>query len=81
MSRVRVGSLEVGDDADRGADIAERTADWLGVQMFKKRMDEETLAEYLADSASHCEHHSVDLNSVGKFGLSTIRQSMGLRWC
>jgi asparagine synthase (glutamine-hydrolysing) len=49
------------------------------VQIFKKRMDEETLAEYLADSAYHCEHHSVDLNSVGKFGLSTLPREHGFR--
>lgn len=35
-------------------------------------MDEEALAAYFADSAYHCEHHSADLNSIGKFGLSML---------
>ncbi|KAL2182940.1 hypothetical protein L209DRAFT_760269 [Thermothelomyces heterothallicus CBS 203.75] len=59
--------------------IAERTANWLGVQILKKRMDEATLAENFADSAYHCEHHNMDLNSVGKFGLSTLPREHGFK--
>ena len=61
-------------DADFETDIAERTADWLGVQISKKNMDESALAEYFADAAYHCEHHNTDLNSVAKFGLSMLPQ-------
>ncbi len=61
------------------ADVAERTANWLGVQFLKKHMDEATLAENFADSAYHTEHHNVDLNSVGKFVLSTVPQENGFK--
>ncbi|KAK4151883.1 hypothetical protein C8A00DRAFT_35453 [Chaetomidium leptoderma] len=61
------------------SDIAERTANWLGVQILKKRVDESTLAENFADSAYHCEHHNMDLNSVGKFCLSTVPRENGFK--
>ncbi|KAK3934671.1 asparagine synthase [Diplogelasinospora grovesii] len=61
------------------SDIAERTAKWLGVQILKKRMDEATLAESFADSVYHCEHHNFDLNSVGKFVLSTVPREHGYK--
>ncbi|KAL2024234.1 hypothetical protein VTK56DRAFT_9390 [Thermocarpiscus australiensis] len=61
------------------SDVAERTANWLGVQILKKRMDEATLAENFADSAYHCEHHNMDLNSVGKFVLSTVPRENGFK--
>jgi asparagine synthase (glutamine-hydrolysing) len=40
--------------------------------MLKKKMDEATLAKHFADSVWHSEHHMFDLNSVGKFALSTL---------
>ncbi|KAK3311058.1 asparagine synthase [Chaetomium strumarium] len=61
------------------SEIAERTANHLGVQILKKRMDEATLAENFADSAYHCEHHNFDLNSVGKFCLSTVPRENGFK--
>jgi asparagine synthase (glutamine-hydrolysing) len=61
------------------ADVAERTANWLGVQILKKRMDEATLAESFADSAYHSEHPNMDLNSVGKFVLSTVPRENGYK--
>ncbi|KAH6630760.1 nucleophile aminohydrolase [Chaetomium sp. MPI-SDFR-AT-0129] len=64
---------------EAGVDIAERTANWLGVQILKKRMDEEALAENFADSVYHCEHHNLDLNSVGKFCLSTVPREHGFK--
>lgn len=49
------------------------------MQILKKRMDEEALAENLADSVYHCEHHNLDLNSVGKFCLSTVPREHGFK--
>ncbi|KAI8243623.1 Asparagine synthase [Colletotrichum sp. SAR 10_99] len=49
------------------ADIAERSAEWLGVQIIKKDMDETELANNFADAIYHVEHHHFDLNTVGKF--------------
>ena len=42
-------------------------------------MHEQDLAECFADSVWHCEHHNLDLNSVGKFGLSTIPRQQGFK--
>ncbi|KAK0632482.1 asparagine synthase [Immersiella caudata] len=81
-SRIRCFSIQFPEGSgydESGIDIAERTADWLGVQIFKKHMDEDALAEYFADSAYYCEHHSVDLNSVGKFGLSSLPREHGFK--
>ncbi|WYZ42283.1 hypothetical protein EsH8_V_001178 [Colletotrichum jinshuiense] len=61
------------------SDIAERTAEYLGVQIQKKQINEEELAVNFADCAYHCEHHHFDLNCVGKFALSTLPQENGVK--
>ncbi|KAK3991276.1 hypothetical protein QBC44DRAFT_55929 [Cladorrhinum sp. PSN332] len=61
------------------SDVAERTANWLGVKVIKKEMDEATLAENFADAAYHTEHHQIDLNFVGKFVLSTAPRENGFK--
>ncbi|KKZ62743.1 asparagine synthase (glutamine-hydrolyzing) [[Emmonsia] crescens] len=61
------------------SDIAYRTAKWLGVEAFKKVVDEPTLADNFADAAYHCEHHNADLNFVAKFALSTLPQENGVK--
>ncbi|KAK1998111.1 asparagine synthase [Colletotrichum falcatum] len=60
------------------ADIAERTATWLGVQIFKKDMNEEELAKNFADCVYHLENHHFDLNFVGKFCLSALPRQHGV---
>lgn len=42
-------------------------------------MDEATLADNFADSAYHCEHHNMDLNSVAKFVLSMVPRENGFK--
>lgn len=59
--------------------IADRTADWLGVDCFKLNMDERRLSDYFADAAYHCEHHHFDLNAVGKFCLSEFTRQHGVK--
>lgn len=59
--------------------IAQRTAEWLGVDLYKVRLDEEKLAEYFEDAAYHCEHHHFDLNSVAKFALSDFASRHGVK--
>lgn len=61
------------------SEIAERTAAWLGVKMLKKDLNEAELARHFADSVWHCEHHNFDLNSVGKFALSTLPREHGFK--
>ncbi|KAF9881351.1 asparagine synthase [Colletotrichum karsti] len=60
------------------SDIAQRSADWLGVQILKKDMNEAELAKNFADAVFHTEHHNFDLNSVGKFCLSTLPRENGI---
>lgn len=59
--------------------IAERTAEWLGVDLVKRQVNEETLARDFADTAYHCEHHHFDLNCVAKFALSTLPREHGVK--
>ncbi|KAK2031581.1 asparagine synthase [Colletotrichum zoysiae] len=60
------------------ADIAERTAAWLGVQILKKDMNEGELAKNFADCVYHLENHHFDLNFVGKFCLSALPRQHGV---
>ncbi|KAK6223127.1 asparagine synthase [Colletotrichum tabaci] len=61
------------------SDIAERTAEHLGVQILKKQINEGELADNFADCAFHCEHHHFDLNCVGKFALSSLPNENGIK--
>jgi asparagine synthase (glutamine-hydrolysing) len=78
----RVSCFSVRFPEESGYDessIAERTAKWLGVELLKKDITEETLARDFADTAFHCEHHHFDLNSVAKFALSTLPRDNGVK--
>ena len=59
--------------------IAERTAEWLGVETIKREVDETVLARDFADTVYHCEHHHNDLNCVAKFALSTLPRENGVK--
>ncbi|KAM4056658.1 asparagine synthase domain-containing protein [Hirsutella rhossiliensis] len=61
------------------SDIADRTAEWLGVEMFKQNVNEQRLAKDFANAAYHCEHHHFDLNSVAKFALSALAREHGFK--
>ncbi|KAF2215415.1 hypothetical protein CERZMDRAFT_65706 [Cercospora zeae-maydis SCOH1-5] len=58
--------------------IAQRTAEWLGVEVIKKNITEDSLAQDFADAVYHCEHHHFDLNTVAKFALSTLPREHGV---
>ncbi|KAK1535300.1 asparagine synthetase [Colletotrichum paranaense] len=70
--------LSGGLDSSIVADIAERTAEWLDLNIVKKVMDEEELAKHFADSVYHTEHHHFDMNSVGKYALSELPRQQGI---
>lgn len=59
--------------------IADRTAKWLGVDIYKLSMNEDRLSEYFVDAAYHCEHHHFDLNAVAKFALSDFTRQHGIK--
>ncbi|KAH8645677.1 hypothetical protein BX600DRAFT_484943 [Xylariales sp. PMI_506] len=69
-------------DKDSGfdeSDIAERTAKFLGVDLFIKNMDESELARHFEDCVWHNEHHTFDLNTVGKYALSELPRERGFK--
>src|SRR5262249_37348513 len=61
------------------SDVAQRTADWLGVRLLRQVVDEQALADNFVDAAYHCEHHNVDLNYVGKHILSALPRQEGFK--
>ncbi|ETS75489.1 hypothetical protein PFICI_12433 [Pestalotiopsis fici W106-1] len=61
------------------SDIAERTADWLGVKSYKRHVDEARIALDFQDAAYHAEHHHFDLNTVAKFALSTLPREHNIK--
>ncbi|KAH8886027.1 asparagine synthase [Thozetella sp. PMI_491] len=61
------------------SEIAERTAKWLGVQIYKQPMNEAAMATHFADSAYYAEHHIFDLNMTAKFGLSLLPLEKGYK--
>lgn len=78
----RVSCFGIAFDKSSGfdeSDIAERTADYLGVKFYKKHMDEQALAERFIDATWYCEHHNPDLNYVGKYALSEVPREHGFK--
>ncbi|KAI9147089.1 Amidase chyE [Paramyrothecium foliicola] len=59
--------------------IADRTAKWLGVESYKREVDEARLASDFATAAYHSEHHHFDLNTVAKFALSSLPREHGIK--
>ena len=57
--------------------VAQRTADYLGIQLHIQRMNEELLARHFAEATWHSEHHNPDLNFVGKYMISALSQKHG----
>ncbi|WVF68263.1 asparagine synthase (glutamine-hydrolyzing) [Kwoniella sp. CBS 6097] len=78
----RVKCFSIGFDESSGFDesaIARRTAEYLGVAFYKHHVSEFTLAENFADTIYHIEHHNQDLNTVGKYALSTVPREHGYK--
>ena len=87
----RVGSTTVTDrlscfgvafDADSGFDeseTAKRTAEYLGVKIFKKHMDEQALTDRFEEATWLDEQPNPDLNYIGLFALSELVREQGFR--
>ena len=69
----------VGSYALTVADIAERTAEFLGVKLHKQHVGEEEIASLFEDATWHSEHHNPDLNYIGKFALSKLPRELGFK--
>ncbi|TLS21787.1 uncharacterized protein PpBr36_09582 [Pyricularia pennisetigena] len=82
--RIKCFTIQFGESSgfneagEHSSYIAERTAEWLGVEIIKKDMNEAELAKHFADAIYHCEHHHFDLNTVGKFCLSALPREHGV---
>lgn len=63
----------------RNKGIANRTTDFLGVKHYKKHMSEVELAARFENATWHCEHHTPDLNYVGKYALSELPRELGFK--
>ncbi|KAJ5900123.1 hypothetical protein N7495_004867 [Penicillium taxi] len=69
-------------DEDSGADesaIAQRTAEWLGVDIKFVKMDEEALVSRFEDAVWHSEVTLPDLNGMGRLALSEAVHSQGIK--
>ncbi|KYK57106.1 asparagine synthetase [Drechmeria coniospora] len=80
VTKVSCFSIQFGEESgyDETA-IAQRTAEWLGVESYKLKVTEEMLAASFADASFHFEHHHFDLNAVAKFALSDFTQQHGVK--
>jgi asparagine synthase (glutamine-hydrolysing) len=61
------------------AAIADETARWLDVGLYKKHMNEGELAKYFEDAIYHIDYHSGELNFVGKFAFSELTRDKGIK--
>ncbi|KAK6833326.1 asparagine synthase [Apiospora arundinis] len=61
------------------SEIAQRTADYLGVQMHTIDMTEADFARDFADTVWHNEQVMCDLNTVGKWALSQLPRDLGFK--
>ncbi|KAM0207028.1 hypothetical protein ACHAPA_011855 [Fusarium lateritium] len=79
-SAIECFCISFGSDSgfDEG-DVAQRTADHLGLHLNRCKVDEAALADNFEDTAWHNERHSLDLGTVGKFCLSRTVQESGYK--
>ncbi|KAK8135682.1 Amidase chyE [Apiospora sp. TS-2023a] len=61
------------------SEIAQRTADYLGVQMHTIDMTEADFARHFEDTVWHNEQVTCDLNTVGKWALSKLPRDLGFK--
>lgn len=60
-------------------DIAQRTAEWLGVDFHPVHLDEAAMAAKFEDVAWYSETPTADVNGMGKLALSEVVHSKGLK--
>ncbi|KAK6208952.1 hypothetical protein LQW54_006700 [Pestalotiopsis sp. IQ-011] len=78
----KIACFTIQFDKDSGfneSDIASRTADFLGVDMHVKDMNEAEMARHFEDACWHNESHSWDLGTVGKYALSELPRREGFK--
>ncbi|ETS85937.1 hypothetical protein PFICI_03962 [Pestalotiopsis fici W106-1] len=78
----KIACFTIQFDKDSGfneSDIALRTANFLGVDMHVKDMNEAEMARHFSDACWHNEFHSWDLGTVGKYALSELPRREGFK--
>ncbi|PWY83434.1 asparagine synthetase [Aspergillus heteromorphus CBS 117.55] len=78
----RLSCFTVQFDKDSGfdeSDIAQRTAQWLGVDFRPVHLDEETIASRLEDTVWHTETPIPDVNGMGRLALAEAAHAAGKR--
>ncbi|KAM0344812.1 hypothetical protein ACHAPU_007191 [Fusarium lateritium] len=79
-SAIECFTISFGDDSGFDeANVAQRTADHLGLHLNRCKVDETALADNFEETAWHNERHSLDLGTVGKYCLSRKVQETGYK--
>lgn len=60
-------------------DIAQRTAEWLGVKYEPVPMDEEAMASRLEDTIWHSESPTADVNGMARLAMAKLAHSKGYK--
>lgn len=71
--------LELKIIVDFFLDVAQRTADWLGVGFHPVSMDEQSLASRLEDVTWHSESPLPDVNGMGRLAMAERARAAGLK--
>ncbi|KAJ6091736.1 hypothetical protein N7467_003705 [Penicillium canescens] len=80
LSRIKCFTVQF--DKDSGADesdIAQRTAEWLGVDFHPVSVNEETFASMFADTVWHSETPMPDTNGMGRLAMAEVAKSHGIK--
>ncbi|KAL1981504.1 hypothetical protein VTN96DRAFT_2533 [Rasamsonia emersonii] len=80
LSRMQCFTVQF--DKDSGADesdIAQRTAEWLGVDFHPVHLDEAAMAARFEDVVWYSETPTADVNAMGKLALSEVVHSKGFK--
>ncbi|KAF9888775.1 hypothetical protein FE257_008351 [Aspergillus nanangensis] len=80
LSRIKCFTVQF--DKDSGADesdIAQRTAEWLGVDFHPVPVTEETIVEKFEDTIWHSETPMPDVNGIGRLAMAEVAKSHGMK--
>jgi asparagine synthase (glutamine-hydrolysing) len=60
-------------------DIAQRTAEWLGVDLHPVAVTEEVIVSKFADTVWHSEMPMPDTNGMGRLAMAEVAKSHGIK--
>ncbi|KAJ5774430.1 hypothetical protein N7457_009326 [Penicillium paradoxum] len=80
LSRIKCFTVQF--DKDSGADeseIAQRTAEWLGVDFHPVPVDEDVIVSKFEDAVWHSELPVADTNGIGRLAMAEVAKSHGIK--